>query len=127
MLTRLLHAARTFLQNEDGPTAVEYAVMLTLIVVACIVTVTALGGNANGIFGVVAGVFGGSGGTGDSAPVGGTSWDSGRLGDSFAFNADGTYSEIVDSTGLPWTSGTYTQNGSQIQFQGSPHFEWEYL
>jgi pilus assembly protein Flp/PilA len=58
MLTRLLQAARTFLQNEDGPTAVEYAVMLTLIVVACIGTITALGGNASAIFAMVSGDVG---------------------------------------------------------------------
>jgi pilus assembly protein Flp/PilA len=31
------------LAHEDGPTAVEYAVMLALITVACIGTVTTLG------------------------------------------------------------------------------------
>ncbi|MBV9123183.1 MAG: Flp family type IVb pilin [Planctomycetes bacterium] len=39
-----------FLQAEDGPTAVEYAVMLALIVVACLVAITALGTNANKVF-----------------------------------------------------------------------------
>ena len=33
----LLH----FLKNEDGPTAVEYAVMLALIIVVCIAAITA--------------------------------------------------------------------------------------
>ena len=36
-----------FLRKEDGPTAVEYAVMLALIIVVCIVAVTALGQNAS--------------------------------------------------------------------------------
>ena len=36
-----------FLIEEDGPTAVEYAVMLALIVVVCITAVTAIGTNAN--------------------------------------------------------------------------------
>ena len=40
----------SFLKNEDGPTAVEYAVMLALIIVVCITAVTALGSNANGTF-----------------------------------------------------------------------------
>ena len=31
-----------FLRNEDGPTAVEYAVMLALIVIACMAGVQAL-------------------------------------------------------------------------------------
>jgi pilus assembly protein Flp/PilA len=43
-----------FLQNEDGPTAVEYAVMLALIVVVCLAAITALGTSANGTFSNVA-------------------------------------------------------------------------
>jgi pilus assembly protein Flp/PilA len=35
-----------FLQGEDGPTAVEYAVMLALIIVVCIAAITTLGNNA---------------------------------------------------------------------------------
>ena len=42
-----------FLQNEDGPTAVEYAVMLALIIVVCIAAITALGSNANNTFSYV--------------------------------------------------------------------------
>ena len=43
-----------FLANEDGPTAVEYAVMLALIIVVCITAITTLGGNANAVFSNVA-------------------------------------------------------------------------
>ena len=43
-----------FLKAEDGPTAVEYAVMLALIVVVCIGAITTLGKNANGVFSDVA-------------------------------------------------------------------------
>lgn len=39
-----------FLKAEDGPTAVEYAVMLALIIVVCIAAVTAIGTNANSTF-----------------------------------------------------------------------------
>ena len=39
-----------FMKREDGPTAVEYAVMLALIVVVCITAITALGTNANKTF-----------------------------------------------------------------------------
>jgi pilus assembly protein Flp/PilA len=39
-----------FLKREDGPTAVEYAVMLALIIVVCLVAITALGTNANKTF-----------------------------------------------------------------------------
>jgi pilus assembly protein Flp/PilA len=42
-----------FLKAEDGPTAVEYAVMLALIIVVCIVSITALGRNANSTFSAV--------------------------------------------------------------------------
>ncbi len=42
--------ALDFLKNEDGPTAVEYAVMLALIIVVCIAAIAALGSNANGTF-----------------------------------------------------------------------------
>jgi pilus assembly protein Flp/PilA len=39
-----------FLKREDGPTAVEYAVMLALIVVVCIGAITTLGSNSNKTF-----------------------------------------------------------------------------
>jgi pilus assembly protein Flp/PilA len=39
-----------FLKREDGPTAVEYAVMLALIVVVCIAAITAIGGASNDTF-----------------------------------------------------------------------------
>jgi pilus assembly protein Flp/PilA len=43
-----------FLRSEDGPTAVEYAVMLALIVVVCIAAISALGGGASKTFSNVA-------------------------------------------------------------------------
>jgi pilus assembly protein Flp/PilA len=43
----------SFLKNEDGPTAVEYAVMLSLIIVVCIAAITTLGSNANQAFSFV--------------------------------------------------------------------------
>ncbi len=43
----------SFLKAEDGPTAVEYAVMLALIVVVCIAAITSLGSNANSTFSFV--------------------------------------------------------------------------
>jgi pilus assembly protein Flp/PilA len=43
-----------FLRAEEGPTAVEYAVMLALIIVVCLVAITALGTNANATFSNVA-------------------------------------------------------------------------
>lgn len=50
MLSRLTRACTQFLQREDGPTAVEYAVMLALIIVVCISAIGALGNNANATF-----------------------------------------------------------------------------
>ncbi len=44
---------RNFLVSEDGPTAVEYAVMLALILVACIAVVTTLGQSISSKFGTV--------------------------------------------------------------------------
>jgi len=43
-----------FLVSEDGPTAVEYAVMLALIVVVCLTAISAVGTNANTAFDNVA-------------------------------------------------------------------------
>ena len=39
-----------FVKREDGPTAVEYAVMLALIIVVCIAAISSLGSNANATF-----------------------------------------------------------------------------
>jgi pilus assembly protein Flp/PilA len=36
-----------FLVSEDGPTAVEYAVMLALIVIVCLTAIRSIGTNAN--------------------------------------------------------------------------------
>jgi pilus assembly protein Flp/PilA len=49
-MRQLGQLAVNFLRNEDGPTAVEYAVMLALIIVVCIAAITALGSNANATF-----------------------------------------------------------------------------
>ncbi len=47
-----------FLASEDGPTAVEYAVMLALIIVVCLVAIGNIGTNANSTFTNVAGQLG---------------------------------------------------------------------
>jgi pilus assembly protein Flp/PilA len=49
-----LSKVQNFLKAEDGPTAVEYAVMLALIIVVCIAAISALGSNASNTFGNVA-------------------------------------------------------------------------
>ncbi|QVL33140.1 Flp family type IVb pilin [Telmatocola sphagniphila] len=43
-----------FLKKEDGPTAVEYAVMLALIIVVCLAAISQLGQNANSSFSQIA-------------------------------------------------------------------------
>ena len=52
--TIAMNLLKTFLAEEDGPTAVEYAVMLALIIVVCIAAITTLGSNANNTFSSVA-------------------------------------------------------------------------
>jgi pilus assembly protein Flp/PilA len=49
-MRKLGQFAVDFLKREDGPTAVEYAVMLALIIVVCITAISVLGSNANGTF-----------------------------------------------------------------------------
>ena len=49
-MSKLGQFALNFLKNEDGPTAVEYAVMLALIIVVCITAISALGSNASNTF-----------------------------------------------------------------------------
>ena len=46
----LMSKVERFLVSEDGPTAVEYAVMLALILVACITIVGQLGGSVSKTF-----------------------------------------------------------------------------
>jgi pilus assembly protein Flp/PilA len=41
---------RRFLVSEDGPTAVEYAVMLALIIIVCLAAITAIGTSASTTF-----------------------------------------------------------------------------
>jgi pilus assembly protein Flp/PilA len=49
-MQKLTQHVVNFLKAEDGPTAVEYAVMLALIIVVCITAITTLGTNANNTF-----------------------------------------------------------------------------
>ena len=46
----LMHRAKEFLVNEDGPTATEYAVMLALIIIVALAAITLLGQKVNTIF-----------------------------------------------------------------------------
>ena len=53
MFSRFSACARDFLKDESGPTAVEYAIMMALIIVVCVASITALGTNANNTFSYV--------------------------------------------------------------------------
>ncbi len=47
-----------FLTSEDGPTAVEYAVMLALIVIVCLTAISSIGTQASSTFQDVANSLG---------------------------------------------------------------------
>ena len=49
-MQKFINAVSNFIAKEDGPTAVEYAVMLALIIVVCIAAITTLGQNASSTF-----------------------------------------------------------------------------
>lgn len=57
-MTTLAQSIKRFLVSDDGPTAVEYAVLLALIILVCIAGVQALGTTANGVFQSVGTAFG---------------------------------------------------------------------
>ena len=47
---KFANSVKKFLVSEDGPTAVEYAVMLALIIVVCLAAVSTIGSAANSKF-----------------------------------------------------------------------------
>lgn len=54
-MKKFADSVKKFLVSEDGPTAVEYAVMLALIIVVCLAAVSAVGTKANAKFNAVSG------------------------------------------------------------------------
>ncbi len=60
-LKNVAQKIKRFLKSEDGPTAVEYAVMLSLIIVICLGAVKSIGSNANSAFSAVASQIAGPG------------------------------------------------------------------
>ena len=54
------NSIKRFIVSEDGPTAVEYAVMLALIIVVCLTAIQAVGTNASSTFSNVSTQLGGS-------------------------------------------------------------------
>jgi len=49
-MRRFRQFVRSFLRGEDGPTAVEYAVMLAMIVLVCMSAIKTLGTNTKTTF-----------------------------------------------------------------------------
>lgn len=49
-MKKFVQKVSRFLRSEDGPTAVEYAVMLALIVIVCLAAIQAVGQQANTTF-----------------------------------------------------------------------------
>ena len=49
----MIRSVIRFLEAENGPTAVEYAVMLALIIVVCLAAITAIGTDTNATFSAV--------------------------------------------------------------------------
>ena len=49
-MKNIAQSIKHFLVSEDGPTAVEYAVMLALIVIVCLTAITAVGTKASAKF-----------------------------------------------------------------------------
>ncbi|MCS6976144.1 MAG: Flp family type IVb pilin [Gemmatales bacterium] len=56
-MRRLWHLTERFLRSEDGPTAVEYAVMLAFIIIVCISAITTLGTSVSSSFNNAAGAL----------------------------------------------------------------------
>ena len=61
-MRKVLGQVERFLREEDGPTAVEYAVMLALIIVVCIAAITTIGTKANATFNTVGSQLGNASG-----------------------------------------------------------------
>lgn len=54
-MKKFVSSVKKFIVSEDGPTAVEYAVMLALIIVVCLAGVSAVGSKANDKFNSISG------------------------------------------------------------------------
>lgn len=53
-MKKFAQKVKNFLKSEDGPTAVEYAVMLALIVIVCLTAIQAIGTSAANAFNDIA-------------------------------------------------------------------------
>ena len=57
-MSALLRRARELLHRDDGPTTVEYAVMLALIAITALTTLALFGVRLDGIYAAIAGAVG---------------------------------------------------------------------
>ena len=73
----MLQRMRRFLCQDDGPTAVEYAVMLACILLMCFASIATFGTATGGFWGnnqvQIQNAFGSGGGSGPSQSAGGAS------------------------------------------------------
>jgi pilus assembly protein Flp/PilA len=53
MLCQFRKSLVRFLKSEDGPTAVEYAIMLALVILVCFVAIQVLGTNTNSAYNTI--------------------------------------------------------------------------
>jgi pilus assembly protein Flp/PilA len=56
----IMDTTKRFLRDEGGPTATEYAVMLTLVIFVCLGAIGGLGGTVSELFASTEAAFGGS-------------------------------------------------------------------
>jgi pilus assembly protein Flp/PilA len=56
-MRKFVDCVKRFVKSEDGPTAVEYAVMLALIIVVCIAVITQVGTSSSATFNTVNGAL----------------------------------------------------------------------
>lgn len=54
-MKNILSKVQRFMKSEDGPTAVEYAIMLALIIIVCLAAIQSVGTQANSAFQDIAG------------------------------------------------------------------------
>lgn len=62
-MKQFINATRNFLRDEEGVTAIEYALIASLIAIAVIATVTLIGSQLNTVFSQICAALKGSGQT----------------------------------------------------------------
>jgi pilus assembly protein Flp/PilA len=58
-MRQFIKRIRQFAKSEEGPTAVEYAVMMALVIIVCLAAIQAVGTKTNTTFNHVASSLGG--------------------------------------------------------------------